>query len=190
MKVTIWTFIIGLVLFAFANWALADSETLHPTGSLDAAAKWANDANAYDDSLTTYTSMTASADASLYVGAVTAVGTDAWDAPSDAYTAGTFYCTHMSTGFTDNDKAGVFIVNGSDAVVYTCQAMQIAAWSKTTCAFALAGGYLADPTDLRCKATVDQVKGPDQGNFRIYEVWINGNWEGGVPPSRRRTISQ
>jgi hypothetical protein len=164
------------LLVVFLLDAYADSETIRPTGAFDASSRWQNEANTYDNDAGTYSDINSVQDGLLYVGASGAVGTDAWNAPSASYTAATLYCTYSSDGWSGNDTFAVEVRNGADTVVTTLEAATGNSIAKTTKTYTLTGGYLSDPTDLRCVGNFNRTGGADSGNSYVYEVWIVGNY--------------
>ena len=157
----------------------ASAEIIRPTGAYDPATRWANEANAYDDSLTTYSDMNSNNDGSLYVGATVAVGTDAWDTPSGTYSDATIYCVYESAvDMNNSDTFEVHIVNSADVIQATLLSATSATTGKVTSSWSLSATYLSDPTDLRCRAHYDRVGGHDPSDLRVYEVWIDGTVAG------------
>ncbi len=174
-------FIIAIIIAVSSSGiALADSETIRPTGAFDTNSIWQNEPNTYDNNSTSFADITTVRDGRLYVGATGDVATDAWDAPSAPYTAGTLYCTYSSDGWSGNDVFSVEIRNGAANILAILESATSSAVAKTTKMYTLAGGYLSDQTDLRCVGRLNRSGSPDTGNSYIYEAWIVGNFD--APP--------
>jgi len=182
----------GLLFFGWFNIVFAvEFETIRPSGTYDTNAKWANNSNAWDNSLTTAADLTGGppnqSDSWLYVGAVTSVATDAWDAPSQSWDSGTLYCTYSSDGWDGNDLFSVEIRNGADSILATLESPTASAVTKTTKNYVLSGGELSNQTDLRCVGIYNRAGGQDTGASYIYEVWQDGTFTI-VDGVRRRLI--
>lgn len=182
----LWHIIIGAVtaflLIVGVQVTFADSETIRPTGAFDAASRWVGEANTYDNDLATYADVNSVNDGLLYVGAVNTIATDTWDAPSASYTAGTFYCTYSSDGWGKGETFAVEIRNGADSVVATLLSATESSVAKTTGVWTISGGYLSDPTDLRCVGNFQRSGGASAGNSYVYETWIVGNFDAAPDP--------
>ena len=126
------------VLYLVFAWAIgvayAADETIRPTGAfVSTGSIWANPANSYDNSLTTYAGGAPGNDDNLYVGATTTIATDAWETPSATYTSATLNCVaEYVRNAAGNDTLAVEVRNGADTIVATLHAASTVAFSKTT----------------------------------------------------------
>ena len=179
--------LITLLLILLASTVWGADETIRPTGAYTTTGSiWANPANSYDNSLTTYSGGAPGNDDVLYVGATTTIATDAWETPSATYTSATLSCVaEYVRNAAGNDTLAVEVRNGADTIVATLHAASTVAFTKTTYTWDLTSGYLSDPTDLRCVYSFERVGGGDDVVVYAYEVWIDGTYAGG----RQRMIN-
>ena len=190
MKVTVWTVIIGLILFTWFNVVMADSELIRPTSFVDGAARTANESNAYDtdDGTGSETEYETDNTQNFQVGEGPTAGTDAWAANNAPYTSGTISVRYSREGDESSDTGGLYLRDRSDGDVQTILAIGNTAVAQTWWHWSLTSTYLADPDTLRVEVWSEQVGGPDNESIWIYDVKINATYTPSA--GRRRMIMQ